>query len=72
MFNMSKIMKEAHAAAKLDLAWDRENAASHKPYSYYLGLQMRNSFANVRAALTGMAAGFKIIEPAAWLGFSHR
>lgn len=60
---MSKIMKEAHAAAKADLAWDRaQKGASfvRRSYGYYLGLQMRNGFAEARIAITGMASAFNL------------
>lgn len=58
---MSKIMKEAHAAAKADLAWVCANdPRGVKSYAYFLGLQMRNGFAELRIALTGMAPAFNL------------
>lgn len=47
---LSKIMIEAHARAKADREFDKS-----KPYSYYLGLQMRSGYAEARIAITGMA-----------------
>lgn len=58
MFNLSKIMIEAHARAKADLAFDRSERGAHfvhRPYSYYLGLQMRSGYAEARTAITGMS-----------------
>lgn len=52
---LSKIMREAHARAREDFAWVKANERNHKPYSYYLGLQMRSGFAEARIAITGMA-----------------
>ena len=61
---ISQIMIEAHARAREDLAWVRANDPHGiKPYSYFLGLQMRNGFAEARVALTGMAPSFQIVEP---------
>lgn len=58
---MQKIMKEAHAAAKADLIWVRaHDRRGIKPYSYFLGLQMRNGFAEARIAITGMAPAFNL------------
>lgn len=58
---MSKIVKEAHAAAKADLIWVRANdPRGIKPYAYFLGLQMRNGFAEARIAVTGMAPAFNL------------
>jgi hypothetical protein len=64
---MSKIMTEAHARAKADVAWDRANSKTRMalPYSYYLGLQMRNGFAEARVAITGMAPSFQL-PPQRW------
>jgi hypothetical protein len=53
---LSKIMTEAHARAKEDFAWSKANGRVTKPYSYYLGLQMRSGYAEARLALTGMTA----------------
>jgi hypothetical protein len=51
---LSRIMREAHARAREDFAWSKANERTTKPYSYYLGLQMRSGYAEARAALTGM------------------
>lgn len=60
----SKIMTEAHARAKADYADElsRRGRAHHvnRPYSYFLGLQMRNGFAETRVARTGMAPAFEL------------
>lgn len=60
----SRIMIEAHARAKADYADElsRRGRAHHvnRPYSYYLGLQMRSGFAEARVARTGMAPAFEL------------
>jgi hypothetical protein len=53
---LSKIMTEAHARAKEDFTWLKANGRATKPYSYYLGLQMRSGYAEARTALTGFAS----------------
>lgn len=64
---MSQIMTEAHAAAKADMEWSKANAhligVVQHPYSYFLGLQMRNAYAAARVKITGMAPCFEIREP---------
>lgn len=67
MYNLSKIMTEAHARAKADFAFD-----SSRKYSYYLGLQMRSGFAEARTAVGCMVRAFQIIEPARWAGTPSR
>ena len=65
----SRIMIEAHARAKADYADElsRRGRAHHvsRPYSYYLGLQMRSGFAEARVARTGMAPAFEL-PPQRW------
>lgn len=65
----SRIMVEAHARAKADYADElsRRGRAHHvnRPYSYYLGLQMRSGFAEARVARTGMAPAFEL-PPQRW------
>jgi hypothetical protein len=65
----SKIMIEAHARAKADYAEELScrGRAHHvsRPYSYYLGLQMRSGFAEARVARTGMAPAFEL-PPQRW------
>ncbi|TCU65604.1 hypothetical protein EDE08_113218 [Bradyrhizobium sp. R2.2-H] len=60
----SKIMIEAHARAKADYADELScrGRAHHvnRPYSYYLGLQMRSGFAEARVARTDMAPAFEL------------
>jgi len=49
----SILMKEAHERARQDLDWDRQQTREsyrHRPYAYYLGLQMRWGFKEQRAA----------------------
>lgn len=76
MYNISKIMTEAHARAKADFADQKANPPKFRaprPYSYFLGLQMRSGFANARADAGCMVPAFQIIEPARWAGTpSHR
>ncbi|MET4364289.1 hypothetical protein ABIB06_004888 [Bradyrhizobium sp. LB8.2] len=66
---LSKIMIEAHARAKADYADELScrGRAHHvnRPYSYYLGLQMRSGFAEARVARTGMAPAFEL-PPQRW------
>lgn len=72
---MQKIMTEAHARAKADFADQKTNPSQFRaprPYSYFLGLQMRNGFAEARIAITGMAPAFTIREPARWAGTPSR
>jgi len=58
---MSKIMKEAHARAKADMADQTAfPGLVRRPYSYYLGLQMKSGFAEARIAITGMAPTFML------------
>lgn len=58
---LPKIVKEAHAAAKADMAWVRANdPRGIKPYAYFLGLQMRNGYAEARIAVTGTAPAFNL------------
>lgn len=74
-YDMPKLMREAHARAKADLADDRADPramARHHPYSYYLGLQMRGGFREQREVITGVCYGFQIHEPARWGGFSRK
>lgn len=71
-YDMPKLMREAHARARADLAWVRQNERNPKPYSYYLGLQMRGGFREHREAITGLCYGFQIHEPARWGGFSRK
>ncbi|WP_375791067.1 hypothetical protein ACE102_01360 [Bradyrhizobium sp. vgs-9] len=65
----SKLMTEAHARAKADYADELacRGRAHHvnRPYSYYLGLQMRSGFAEARVARTGMAPAFEL-PPQRW------
>lgn len=65
----SKLMAEAHARAKADYADELacRGRAHHidRPYSYYLGLQMRSGFAEARVARTGMAPAFELL-PQHW------
>ncbi|MFK4720531.1 hypothetical protein ABIE89_001631 [Bradyrhizobium niftali] len=65
----SKLMTEAHAGAKEDYAFELtlRGTAHHvsRPYSYYLGLQMRSGFAEARTARTGMAPAFEL-PPQRW------
>jgi hypothetical protein len=65
----SKLMTEAHARAKEDYAFELtlRGTAHHvsRPYSYYLGLQMRSGFAEARVARTGMAPAFEL-PPQRW------
>jgi hypothetical protein len=65
----SKIMTEAHARAKADYADELacRGRAHHvdRPYSYFLGLQMRSGFAEARVARTGMAPAFEL-PPQRW------
>lgn len=71
MFNMSQIMTEAHARAKADFADQKANPpkfAAPRPYSYFLGLQMRNGFAEIRS----MVPAFMVREPARWAGTPSR
>lgn len=60
----SRIMIEAHARAKADYADELScrGRAHHvnRPYSYYLGLQMRSGFAEARVARTGTAPAFEL------------
>ncbi|MET3968738.1 hypothetical protein [Bradyrhizobium sp. S3.9.1] len=60
----SRLMMEAHARAKADYADELScrGRAHHvnRPYSYYLGLQMRSGFAEARVARTGMAPAFEL------------
>lgn len=60
----SRIMIEAHARAKADYADELSSRgrAHHvnRPYSYYLGLQMRSGFAEARIARTGTAPAFEL------------
>ncbi|MCK1447245.1 hypothetical protein IVB34_40175 [Bradyrhizobium sp. 2] len=60
----SQIMTEAHTRAKADYADELScrGRAHHvnRPYSYYLGLQMRSGFAEARVARTGMAQAFEL------------
>jgi len=58
---MSKIMTEAHARAKADMA-DQVAFPGlvRRSYSYFLGLHMRSGFAEARVALTGMAPAFML------------
>lgn len=66
---LSKIMVDAHARAKADYADELacRGRAHHvnRPYSYYLGLQMRSGFAEARIARTGMAPAFEL-PPRRW------
>ncbi|MHC4040617.1 hypothetical protein [Bradyrhizobium sp. 23AC] len=61
----SKLMTEAHARAKSDYADELacRGRAHHvnRPYSYYLGLQMRSGFAEARVARSGMAPAFELL-----------
>lgn len=65
----SKLMTEAHARANADYADELacRGRAHHvnRPYSYYLGLQMRSGFAEARVARTGMAPAFEL-PPQRW------
>ncbi|MET4487658.1 hypothetical protein [Bradyrhizobium sp. LA7.1] len=65
----SKLMTEAHARAKADYADELAcRGRTHhvdRPYSYYLGLQMRSGFAEARVARTGMAPTFEL-PPQRW------
>ncbi|RXT48757.1 hypothetical protein [Bradyrhizobium betae] len=65
----SKLMTEAHARAKADYSDELtcRGRAHHvdRPYSYYLGLQMRSGFAEARVARTGMAPAFEL-PPQRW------
>lgn len=66
---LSKLMIDAHARAKADYA-DELACRGHahhvnRPYSYYLGLQMRSGFAEARIARTGMAPAFEL-PPQRW------
>ncbi|MET4512571.1 hypothetical protein [Bradyrhizobium sp. I1.7.5] len=65
----SKLMTEAHARAKADYADELacRGRVHHvnRPYSYYLGLQMRSGFAEARVARTGMAPAFEL-PPQRW------
>lgn len=60
----SRLMTEAHARAKADYADELScrGRAHHvdRPYSYYLGLQIRSGFAEARVARTGMAPAFEL------------
>lgn len=58
---MSKIMTEAHARAKADMADQAQfPGLVRRSYSYFLGLQMRSGFAEARVAITGMAPAFML------------
>jgi len=65
----SKLMTEAHARAKADyvdeLACRGRAHHVNRPYSYYLGLQMRSGFAEARVARTGVAPAF-VLPPQRW------
>lgn len=63
---LSKIIAEAHARAKIDHAGERADPPmfrAPRPYSYFLGLQMANGFAEYRAKLTGMVPTSTAPEP---------
>lgn len=66
---LSKLMTEAHVRAKADYADELacRGRAHHvdRPYSYYLGLQMRSGFAEARVARTRMAPAFEL-PPQRW------
>ena len=47
---LSRLMKEAHERAREDFVWIKANNRPFKPYSYFLGLQMRSGFKEQRAA----------------------
>ena len=65
MPHLSALLKEAHARAKLDRAWSNANERSPKSYVYFLGLQMRNGYAEARVRRTGMAPAFEM-PPQRW------
>lgn len=53
---LSTIMREAHMRARDDYNWSKVHEPAYTmPYSYYLGLQLRNGFAEYRIRLTGFA-----------------
>ena len=60
MFNISRIMIEAHAAAKADYDFVKSQPGTYyvsqaaKGYRHFLGLAMRNYYADARVVLTGM------------------
>jgi len=65
----AQIMREAHAAAKAEMA--------NKRYGKPLYATYREAFAEFLAAVYASARarearGFTIHEPARWLGFSHK
>ena len=53
MYDIRKLMQEAHERARADFAWDKQQTREshrHRPYAYYLGLQMRSGFKEQRTA----------------------
>lgn len=66
----SQILKTAHASAKAEMANKRYGKPLYASYREAFAEFLSAIYASLKAG--DRSTGFLVVEPAAWMGFSHK